>query len=81
MARRAGIVLALATVVALALAAPALAGDNGEGLLGETNDKVITFLGLALVVFFPAVAVVGNAVHDWLERRRERREAGTAAHS
>ena len=81
MARRALTALALAAAVALALAAPALAGDNGEGLLGETNDKVITFFGLALVVFCPAVAVVGNAIHDWLERRRERREAGPAAHS
>ena len=81
MARRAGLALALALVVVLALAAPALAGDNGEGLLGETNDKIITLFGLALVVFFPAVAVVGNAVHDWLERRRERREAGPPAPS
>ena len=30
-------------VTMLLTAAPALAGDNGEGLVGETDDKIITF--------------------------------------
>ena len=33
---------ALSLFFTLALAAPALAGDNGEGFLGETDDKVVT---------------------------------------
>ena len=77
-ARRALIVLAAAVLLALVLAAPALAGhnDNGEGLVGEVNDKVITFWGLLLVLFFPAVAVVGNTILHRLERRKERKKAG-----
>ncbi len=75
MARRALVALVVTLLVTLLLAAPAMAGDNGEGLLGEANDKVITFFGLSLVVFFPAVAVAGNVIHHRLERRRERREA------
>ena len=78
--RRAPIVLAVAALVALALAAPAVAGDNGEGLLGETNDKVITLFGLLLVFLFPAVAVVGNSLLHWLEQRKARRKAGATGH-
>src|SRR5919197_1306974 len=32
-------------------AATAFAGDNGEGLYGETDDKVITFFSLGVVAF------------------------------
>ena len=76
MPRRALIVLAAALVLALAFAAPALAGhnDNGEGLLGEANDKVITFWGMMLIFFFPAVALVGTAIQTRLERRKERKK-------
>ena len=28
--------------------------DGGEGLYGETNDKVVTNAGFILIVFFPA---------------------------
>ena len=40
---------ALALLLSLLLAAPAMAQgdhDNGEGLLGELNDRIITFLSL-----------------------------------
>jgi hypothetical protein len=68
--------LPLATVVFwLALAAPALAGDNGEGLYGETDDKVITFFSLGLVVFFTLVVILGSVIQHRLEKRRYEREA------
>ena len=31
---------------------PPFAGDNGEGLVGETDDRIITFFCLGLVVVF-----------------------------
>ena len=66
---------AAAMIVAqLALAAPALA-KNGEGLAGETNDKVITFFCLGLVVFFTLVVIVGTIVQGRLERRKDAKKA------
>ncbi len=69
-------VAAVAAVTAsqLAAAAPALA-KNGEGLAGETNDKVITFFCLGLVIFFTIVVIVGTIVQGRLERRKEARKA------
>ena len=64
-----------AVLVSLALAAPAFAGDNGEGLVGETNDKIITLFGLGLVVFFTLVTIVGSTIQALLERRKEQRKA------
>jgi hypothetical protein len=67
---------ALAAVVLsqLVLAAPAFA-KNGEGLVGETNDKVITFFCLGLVVFFTVVVILGTLIQSSLERRKEARKA------
>jgi nitrogen fixation/metabolism regulation signal transduction histidine kinase len=67
---------AAAAVVAsqLALAAPAVA-KNGEGLVGETNDKVITFFCLGLVIFFTLVIILGTIVQGRLERRKQARKA------
>ena len=67
---------ALVTVIAtqLALAAPALA-RNGEGLAGETNDKVITFFCLGLVLFFTLVVILGTIVQGRLERRKDAKKA------
>jgi nitrogen fixation/metabolism regulation signal transduction histidine kinase len=68
--------LAAVAVVAsqLAATAPALA-KNGEGLAGETNDKVITMFCLGLVIFFTLVVIVGTLVQGRLERRKEARKA------
>jgi hypothetical protein len=51
------------------------ATDNGEGLVGETNDKIITFFSLGLVVFFILVVILGSAAQAGLERRKEARKA------
>ena len=67
---------AILTVLAtqLALAAPALA-KNGEGLVGETNDKVITMFCLGLVIFFTLVVILGTIVQGRLERRKDAKKA------
>ena len=41
---------AFALATQLYLAAPALAADDGEGLAGETDDKIITFFALGVLV-------------------------------
>jgi hypothetical protein len=64
---------ALATF--LLLAAPAFAGDNGEGLLGETDDRIITFFCLGLVVAFPVLVALLSWLQGSLERRKEERKA------
>ena len=62
-------------VTVLATAIPAFAGDNGEGIVGETDDRIITFFCLGLVVFFTLVAIVGSAIQGRLERRKDERKA------
>ena len=66
---------ALATLISVALAAPALASDNGEGLLGETDDRVITFFSLGVIVFFTVFVIVASAIQARLDRRKEERKA------
>jgi hypothetical protein len=67
---------ALATALfTLALAAPAFATDNGEGLVGEANDKVVTFFSLGVIVFFALVVILGSALQSALEKRKEQRKA------
>ena len=62
-------------VTSLVLAAPAFAGDNGEGLLGETDDKLVTFFSLGVVAFFAIFVVVMSAIQARLERRKDARKA------
>jgi hypothetical protein len=51
------------------------ARDNGEGLAGETTDKVVTFFSLGVLLFFVAVVTLGTVIQMLLERRKERRKA------
>jgi hypothetical protein len=52
-----------------------LASDNGEGLVGETDDRIITFFSLGVVVFFGVMVVLLSAIQARLERRKEERKA------
>ena len=64
----------LAVWVSAALAAPAFAHDNGEGLVGETDDAMITFFCLGVIAFLIAVVCIGSFLQGWLERRKEERK-------
>jgi hypothetical protein len=66
---------ALVVLTSLVLAVPAFAHDNGEGLVGETNDKDITFFSLGVVVFFAVFVIVMSALQGALEKRKEARKA------
>jgi hypothetical protein len=59
----------------LLLAAPAFAGDNGEGLVGETNDRIITFFCLGLIVAFTVLVTLLSVLQNALERRKAERKA------
>ena len=52
-----------------------MAGGDGEGVVGETNDKVITFFCLGLILFFPLVVTLGTLLQSALERRKAARKA------
>ena len=65
----------------LALLAPAALAkvDGGEGLYGETNDKVITNAGYLLIAFFPLFVAVMSFIQWRLEKRKEARKAAEKA--
>jgi len=58
----------LATAATSAFA-QAVEHDNGEGLLGETTDRMITFFSLGVVIFFAAFVVVMSLIQHKLEKR------------
>lgn len=71
----------LLTIALLALAAPAaFAGDNGQGWIGEANDKIVTFFGLGIIVLFPLVALIGSFIQGRLERRADERKSAIFKH-
>jgi len=74
---------ALLTVTLFALTAPvALAAeghDGGEGLWGETDDKVITNAGFFLIAFFPLFIFTMSVLQGTLDKRKERRKAAAKA--
>jgi hypothetical protein len=72
----------LFTVILFALMAPvALAGehDGGEGLWGETNDKVVTNAGFALIVGIPIFILIMSLIQWRLDKRKDRRLAAAKA--
>jgi hypothetical protein len=74
--------IALFTVVLFALTAPvALASDHdgGEGLYGETNDQVVTYVGFGLIVGFPILILILTLIQSRLEKRKDRRLAAAKA--
>jgi hypothetical protein len=68
--------LCATSLLLLAPAALAREGtDNGEGLVGETDDKIITFFSLGVVLFFTLTVILGSMAQGALEKRKERRKA------
>jgi hypothetical protein len=56
-------------------AASAFAGDNGQGLYGETDDRIVTFFSLGVVIFFAVFVVVASWIQGALDRRKQERKA------
>ena len=65
----------------LALAPAAIADDvtdNGEGFLGETDDQLVTFFSLGVVLFFASVVIIGTIIQSRLDRRKDEQKATRA---
>jgi hypothetical protein len=76
--RRTTITLTASALSLLLIAPAALAAgghDNGEGLVGETDDRIITFFSLGVVLFFTLVVILGSLIQGALEKRKEARKA------
>jgi hypothetical protein len=76
--RRIATTLPLWLLTFLLLAGPALAtegNDNGEGLVGETDDKIITLFSLGVVLFFTVVVILGSLIQGKLDKRKDARKA------
>jgi preprotein translocase subunit SecG len=72
--------VSLFTLIVLTATAPAaLAHDGGEGLWGETNDKVITNAGFVLIAFFPLFILCMSLLQWRLEKRKDARKAAAKA--
>lgn len=67
--------VALSLVLTFAYAVPAMAGDNGEGWAGETDDKVVTLFSLGVLGFFFLVVVIGTVIQSRLEKRKDEQKA------
>jgi hypothetical protein len=70
----------LALLVTLALAAllasaPVAMAADGVGLWGRTDDRVVTYWGFAIIVFFTVLVIVLSIVQIRLEGRKERAKA------
>jgi len=62
---------AVSLVAFAGLASPALAAD-GVGLWGRTDDKVVTYWGFGLMIFFVLLVTVLSLIQIRLESRKER---------
>jgi hypothetical protein len=70
----------LLTGLLLALTAPvALAHDGGEGLWGETDDKVVTNAGFIIIAAFPALIAILSLIMWHLDRRKDQRKKAAKA--
>ncbi|MDQ3572910.1 MAG: hypothetical protein M3383_08640 [Actinomycetota bacterium] len=61
-----------AGLVSFMACAPLAMAADGEGLYGRTNDKVITFASLGVLVFFAIFVTVASIIQHRLETRKER---------
>jgi hypothetical protein len=75
------LLLVLGTVLlALAIAAPAaLAHDGGQGLYGETNDKVVTDAGFIVIAAVPLFVALMSLLQWRLDKRKHTRLAAKRA--
>ena len=66
------VILAVAALAVLgAFSPPAMAAD-GVGLWGRTDDKVVTYWGFGVMIFFVQFVIVLSLIQIRLESRKER---------
>ena len=59
--------------IALLLAAPAAMASDGVGLVGRTDDKMVTFICFGVIAFFPVLVTVLALIQNHLEKRKDQR--------
>ncbi|HEV7805930.1 MAG TPA: hypothetical protein VGO80_08930 [Solirubrobacteraceae bacterium] len=79
MLHRLPVTVTIALTTLLLFVAPTLAHDGGEGLWGETDDKVVTNAGFILIIFFPLFLLFMSLLQWQLEKRKYRRKAAAKA--
>src|SRR5436305_4234094 len=73
--RRVAAYLAAFCLFGAVFAAAAFAGQDGEGLAGQTTDKTVTLVSLGVLGFFVLVIIVGSSIQAALDRRKEQAKA------
>jgi hypothetical protein len=75
------IALTTTTLIGLLLLVPAtaLAHDGGEGLYGQTDDKVTAAIGGILIVAVPLFVFSMSMLQGHLEKRKDARKAAAKA--
>ena len=81
MLRRLPATATIALTTLLLFVAPVLAHDGGEGLYGETNDRVVTNAGFILIIAFPLFLLFMSLLQWQLEKRKYRRQAEAKANA
>jgi hypothetical protein len=69
------IALLPATLAAALVLAPAALAADGEGLMGRTTDKDITFFCFGVLAFFTILVIVLSVIQGRLESRKDRARA------
>jgi hypothetical protein len=64
--------LTASAVAVLGVLAPAAVAADGVGLWGRTDDKVVTYWGFGVMVFFVLLVIVLSLIQIRLESRKER---------
>ena len=67
---------ALLSAFLLALVtAPAALAENGVGLAGPADDKMVTFFCFGVIAFFALIPIVMSLIQGKLEKRKEQRRS------
>jgi preprotein translocase subunit SecG len=72
-----GFVLLMASP--MAMASIDHGGVSGQGLYGETDDRVVTNAGFMVIAFFPLLIFVLSMLQWRLDKRRDARKAAAKA--
>jgi hypothetical protein len=63
-------IIALTTML---VAAPMAFAENGEGWVGQADDKTVTFFCFGVMAFFVILVIGLSLIQGALERRKEKR--------
>ena len=68
-------------LLAMLVMAPAAMAENGVGLAGPTDDKMVTFFCFGVIAFFALIPIVLSLIQGKLEKRKEQRRSDLERYS